>query len=90
MEIVKLILLAYLMEGIKSSDVGILTNREGGCEVFRCMAPQQHFGRRAIEIKQRLERQLTSFPSEVCVNPGKVIHENEVQTMYVVEVRIKL
>jgi hypothetical protein len=88
--IVKLILLAYLMEGIKASDVAFLINREAGCDVFRCMSPQQHLARRATGIKQRIERQMTSYPQEVTVNPGKVMHEGEVQQMYVVEVRVKV
>lgn len=86
--IVKLIMLAYMMEGIKASDVAILFTREDGRDVFRCMALQQHLARRAVGIKERVEQQLKSYVAEVCVNPGKVLYEGAMQQMYMVEVRV--
>ena len=86
--IIKLIMLAYMMEGIKASDVAILVNREDGRDVFRCMAPQQHYGKRAIQVKQRIEQQLKSYVADTSVNPGKAIHDGVTQQMYVVEVRV--
>jgi len=85
--IIQLIFLCYAAEGIKAADVAMFVTKEGGADVFRCMAPQQHNATRAVGVKQRLERKLDDHhAAEVCVQPGAVYAEGRTQTMHTVVV----
>lgn len=90
--LIQLILLCYKMEGIKVSDVAMLITKEGGADVLRCMAPQQHNVGRAVWVKQRLERMLDAerddgLHAEVSVHPGRVYADGVSQSMYTVVVQ---
>ena len=87
-QIIKLILLAYRLEGIWPRDVAIITSRGAGLDVFQCMAPQQHNAARAGGIKSRVAALLVDYPADVIIRPTNIITASGSERMHQVVVEL--